>query len=402
MKLITNSLSLGSSVFLNLIRFAACEMVVLCHFLTKYQPVFGEQSFRVGSTIGGVAVLLFFTLSGMLIANSLIRKVRNPAYRFKNFFVDRFSRIYSGLVPAMLFSACFAALIYFTNYPYFDYLSSMQSPPSLLNFVMTLGMLHRFPVAFFSSLLSPLGILFPLPSVTPFGFNGLLWTLAVEWWIYMFVGWIVIGSLAFMGKRKRNVAYTILFLVIAAFLAFIMAGFMQEFSSVIIVWFAGALMMFAVSSEAVRSSFSGHRSANVLVLLLFLALGCAVFYAYAAFAWTGQYYDVFLGLALGVVVFVGILFLNRSENGSFLKQVLNGRVGGWVAVGAGFSYTLFLTHYPIIIFLNGLNLTVDRVVMLLVILFITNLTAFLMAAFTEQKHRNLAEAIKKRFGMTQC
>ncbi len=377
-------------------------MVVLCHFLTKYQPIFGEQSFRVGSTIGGVAVLLFFSLSGMLITNSLIRKVRNPEYGFRNFFVDRFSRIYSGLVPAMLFSACFAALIYFTNYPYFDYLSSMQSPPSLLNFAMTLGMLQRFPVAFFSSLLSPFGILFPLPSVTPFGFNGLLWTLAVEWWIYMFVGWIVIGLLSLLGKRKGNVVYTILFLIIAASLAFIMAGFMQEFSSVIIVWFAGALMMLAVSREAVRLRVSGHRGANVLMLLLFLAFGCAVFYAYAAFAWTGQYYDVFLGLALGAFVFVGVLFLNGNETGCFLKRVLNGRVAKWVAVGASFSYTLFLTHYPIIIFLNGLNLTTDRVVMLLGILLVTNLTAFLIAAFTEKKHRSLTVAIKKRFGMTQC
>jgi peptidoglycan/LPS O-acetylase OafA/YrhL len=104
-------------------------------------------------------VLLFFALSGMLICYSLLKKLGNPTYGFKNFFVDRFSRIYSGLVPAMLLSAFFAALIYFTNYSYFDYLSSMQSSPSLLTFVMTLGMLQRFPVAFFNSVLVPFGII---------------------------------------------------------------------------------------------------------------------------------------------------------------------------------------------------------------------------------------------------
>lgn len=400
MKYVTNSLSQESSMFLNVIRFVACEMVVLCHFLTKYQPVFGEGSFRLGSTLGGVAVLLFFALSGMLICYSLLKKLRNPTYRFRNFLVDRFSRIYSGLVPAMLFSAFFAALIYFTNYSYFDYLSSMQSSPSLLTFVMTLGMLQRFPVAFFNSLLVPFGILFPLPSVTPFGFNGLLWTLAVEWWIYMVFGWIAIGLLA-LSKRKKSNAYKVLFLVVAVALSLILVGLMQEFSSVIIVWFFNALAMLAVSSETVRSKLLARMRAGVLVLLFVLALAGAVFGAYSAFAWTGQYYDVFLGLALSAFVLVGVGFLNRGRIGRISNFMLNSRVANWVALGAGFSYTLFLTHYPIIIFLNGLNLPIDRLLMLPAILLITNFAAFSIAYFTEKRHKDLANAIKKRLKIEQ-
>jgi peptidoglycan/LPS O-acetylase OafA/YrhL len=70
-------------------------------------------------------------------------------------------------------------------------------------------------------------------------------------------------------------------------------------------------------------------------------------------------------------------------------------------LGAGFSYTLFLTHYPIVIFLNGLNLPIDRFLMFLPILLITNLTAFSIAYFTEKRHKALAKAIKKRLGMPQ-
>jgi peptidoglycan/LPS O-acetylase OafA/YrhL len=401
LKVVKNSLSQESSVFLNLIRFAACEMVVLCHFLTKYQPVFGEASFRLGSTLGGVAVLLFFALSGMLICYSLLKKLGNPTYRFRDFFVDRFSRIYSGLVPSMLFSAFFAALIYFTNYPYFDYLSSMQSSPSLLTFVMTLGMLQRFPISFFNSLLSPLGLVFPLPSVTPFGFNGLLWTLAVEWWIYMFFGWFAIGLSAFLAKRKRSSAYKILFLIIAAALSFILIGLMQEFSSVIIVWFVGALMMLAVSNETLRSKLVDRFAARVLALVFVFAFASAIFGAYVAFAWTGGYYDVFLGLALSAFVLFGVLFLNGNGVGYISKCVLNERLASWIAVGAGFSYTLFLTHYPIVIFLNGLNLPIDRLLMLPAILLITNLAAFSIAYFTEKRHRYLAEAIKKHLHLGQ-
>ena len=377
-------------------------MVVVCHFLTKYQPAIGEPSFRLGSTLGGVAVLLFFALSGLLICYSALNKLGNPAYGFRNFFVDRFSRIYSGLLPAMLIGAIIAAAIYGTNYTYFVYLSSMQSPPSLLTFGMTLGMLERFPVTFFDSLLSPFGLSFPLPNVTPFGFNGILWTLAVEWWIYMVFGWFVMGALTLIRGAKRNNVHKVLFVFVAAALSLMLAGLLQEFSSVIIVWFVSALMMLAISSETVKSRLSGSLAAKVLAALFVLALASAIFSAYIAFAWTSQYYDVFMGLQLSAFVVVGISFLNKKEIGDSSVWLSNKRVVNWTTIGAGFSFTLFLTHYPIIIFLNGLNLPIDRLWMFLPILLITNLTALSIAHFTEKRHKALASTIKKRLGLPEC
>ena len=377
-------------------------MVVVCHFLTKYQPAIGEPSFRLGSTLGGVAVLLFFVLSGLLICYSALNKLGNPAYGFRNFFVDRFSRIYSGLLPAMLIGAIIAAAIYGTNYSYFVYLSSMQSPPSLLTFGMTLGMLERFPVTFFDSLLSPFGLSFPLPNVTPFGFNGILWTLAVEWWIYMVFGWFVMGALTLIRGAKRNNVHKVLFVFVAAALSLMLAGLLQEFSSVIIVWFVSALMMLAISSETVKSRLSCSLAAKVLAALFVLALASAIFSAYIAFAWTSQYYDVFMGLQLSAFVVVGISFLNRKEIGDSSVWLSNKRVVNWTTIGAGFSFTLFLTHYPIIIFLNGLNLPIDRLWMFLPILLITNLTALSIAHFTEKRHKALASTIKKRLGLPEC
>ena len=160
-------------------------------------------------------------------------------------------------------------------------------------------------------------------------------------------------------------------------------------------------MMLAISSEAVRSKLSGTLAARFLAALFVLALASAIFGAYTAFAWTGQYYDVFLGLQLSAFVFVGVLLLNGNRNEHSSKWLLHKRVVNWVTVGAGFSYTLFLTHYPIVIFLNGLNLPIDRFLMFLPILLITNLTAFSIAFFTEKRHKALAKAIKKRLGMPQ-
>lgn len=114
LKLTRKALSQESSVFLNLVRIVACELVVIGHFITNYQPAV-LASFFFGGMLGGIGVFMFFSISGFLISYSLLQKLNNAAYRFRNFFVDRFSRIYSGLFPAMLVTAVFVAGIYVTN-----------------------------------------------------------------------------------------------------------------------------------------------------------------------------------------------------------------------------------------------------------------------------------------------
>ena len=47
-KFIKKAISQESSVFLNLIRLFACELVVLDHFLTRYQPVPWGALFTLG------------------------------------------------------------------------------------------------------------------------------------------------------------------------------------------------------------------------------------------------------------------------------------------------------------------------------------------------------------------
>ena len=392
---IRKSISQESSVFLNLIRFVSCELVVIGHFLTKYQPVPAEPLFKLGTTIGGVAVLLFFILSGLLISYSLHNKLRNPEYRFRNYFVDRFSRIYSGLVPALLLGTIITVVIYVTNYSYFVDLGSMQSTPSLLTFFMTLGMLENFPVGFFKSLLSGFGLSFPFPEVTPFGFNGILWTLVILWWIYMVFGWIVIGSIGLVREQESSRSYKAIFFVVAALLGLLLIAIYQQHSTLVTVWFMGALMMLAVSSKIVDTKLKSNVATRLLGVLFILSLASALYGIYVTFAWTGQYYGLGLGLLLSVYVFLGVLFFNAGSFNPVSRLILNKHIVNWVTMGAGFSYTLFVTHYPIIIFLNGLNLSVNRYVMFLPILLLANLTAFVIAHFTERRYRVLAKTFKK-------
>jgi len=160
--------------------------------------------------------------------------------------------------------------------------------------------------------------------------------------------------------------------------------------------------MLAISSRNINSKLSGNRGMKLISLLFALSLATTLYAAYAIIAWTGQYYDLGLGLLLSIFMFLGILFFNRSSPTRASRLIMNKHVIGLTTIGAAYSYTLFLTHYPIIIMLNGLNLPVNRFLMMLPILLITNLTAFCVAHFTERKHKELAKTIKKWLRMSQC
>ncbi len=401
MKFIRNSISQGSSIFLNLIRFVSCELVVIDHFLTRYQPVPGEPLFKLGSTMGGVAVLLFFVLSGLLIFYSLHNKMGNPEYRFRNYFIDRFSRIYSGLLPSLLLGTIIAVVICVTNYSYFVDLCSMQSTPSLLTFSMTLGMLESFPVDFFKSLFAGFGLTFPLPAVTPHGFNGILWALVILWWLYMVFGWIVIGSVRLTKKQRRSKSYIVFFLVGSVFMSLLLIALYQQNPSLVTVWFLGVLMMLAISNKTLNTKITSNFAARLLGILFVLSLTSALYGTYATFAWTNQYYGIGLGVLWSTFVFLGVLFYNSSGFKPVSNLSANKRVVCWITLGAGFSYTLFVTHYPIIIFINGLNLPVDRYLMFLPVLLLTNLTALAIAHFTENKYKAIAKTIKNWLHISQ-
>lgn len=401
MNLTGKPISQKSSVFLNLIRFVSCEFVVVGHFLTRYQPVTAETSLRLGRTLGGAAVLLFFFLSGLLIACSLYNKIGNPEYRFRNYFVDRFSRIYSGLLPALLLGTIITLVIYISNYAYFVDLCSMQSTPSAFTFVMTLGMLENFPVSFFKSIFSVFGLSFPFPEITPFGFNGILWTLVILWWIYMAFGWIVFGSIGFIRKQENRKRYKVIFFIVAAFLILLLMGIYQENSSLVTIWFLGALMMLAITSKTINIKIKNNLATLLLGVLFILSLVSVLYGMYSTFAWTDQYYGLGLGLLLSTCVSIGVLFFNTEGFKPISRLILNKHVAGLITMGASFSYTLFVTHYPIIILLNGLNLPVNRYFMFLPILLLTNLIAFSIAYFTEKKHKELSKTIKKWLRISQ-
>lgn len=355
----------------------------------------GLDSIFFGGMLGGIGVFLFFSISGFLIAYTVFQKTANRQYGFRNYFVDRFSRIYSGLLPAILISIVVMGGIYATNSIYFNHLLDTEQPPSIQSFAATLCMLDMFPSGLFNDTSTAVFGTSSSAGIAPFGFNGVLWTLVVEWWLYMFFGWMILGFVGFNGKQSSTNLGKLLFFAVAALLSIVLVALAWDYSAFIVVWFLGAAIMCAICNPTVRLKLSSHVATGVLLVLFILALAAAGYEACAIFTLTHESFSLIFGLLISICVFLGLLIVNSRTFPSLSNLMLKKRVVKWSSSIAAFSYTLFLIHYPIILFLNGLNLEADRFLLFIPILLLINEVAFIVASLTEKKHRVLALKVKR-------
>ncbi|HSB01651.1 MAG TPA: acyltransferase family protein, partial [Anaerolineales bacterium] len=198
-------LSRSSSLLLDLLRGISAQVVVVGHGLSIF-GITNQLPFMQNS-----AVLVFFILSGIVIPYSTFgKKAKNSNFLFPSYFIERFSRIYTGLVPALLFvvAADFLSKSAWGKYAY----------PEAFNFQTFLGnllMLQDYPLKQFLKSLpflpAKLSLFLPAPP-TSFGSARPFWTVAVEWWIYLLFGWVVLGSVT--REKRRFVFWLILALLL--------------------------------------------------------------------------------------------------------------------------------------------------------------------------------------------
>jgi len=161
------------SVSLDFIRLFAAQLVVLGHTLSFFH-IRDDMPYIQNS-----GVVIFFVLSGLIISYTVFFK-SEINYSFKQFFIERFARIYTGLLPSLLF----IALI--------DYVIRTQHPESYIygdaynikTFIGNILMLQDYQYIghyFVSYIPDSL-------QITSFGSGRPLWTLAIEWWLYMCFG----------------------------------------------------------------------------------------------------------------------------------------------------------------------------------------------------------------------
>lgn len=187
---------------INILRFASAIAVVLCHSyaVTQRADDFVAAFNQNQCNLGGVAVAVFFFLSGLYVTKSL---EKDSSYVL--FLKKRCKRILPQLWIVVIVSVLLG--LFLTNLPLVSYLCNKQTYLYLLNGVLI--PIHDLPGVFLQN---------PYQTV-----NGPLWTLPVE--MICYIGLVVIalaGNLLFGSDiKKRRYLDAMAFAVVFAVFLFL-------------------------------------------------------------------------------------------------------------------------------------------------------------------------------------
>lgn len=337
-------LSQSQSTLLDLSRYFLAAVVVIGHSFGFFLGYFDGFFPRVFPHPQSIAVVCFFYLSGFLIVGSQIRQSEKTENSLGKYLFDRAARVYLTLIPSLIFVAVVDLFIQKT---------------SLANIEL---------VTNHTSLSIFLDNLFLIPSM-PYGTMRPIWSLMYEWWIYL-----LFGGLYYL-KSNRVLA---VLLILAGVYYTLMVNASGEAGHIWIIWALGGVC--AYLQKKISWKDLNRHALDVLSLLLLISAGWFYFISKNA-------YNLPAGIFLALFLFI---FTNKTS--SFLQLLLPLRV---LAKNlAGFSFTLFLTHYTVLTYTKEC-LKLDGWAGLTVGFLMSSLVAYLLALFTEYKLQKIKEFISR-------
>jgi len=317
-----------TSIHLDAIRGISALAVLLYHlrglFFVDY-PYLASKSL-VSAAIyaftgyGHQAVIVFFVLSGYFIGSSVMESARRQQWSWTVYLVSRISRLQLVLIPALVLGAIWDRI-------------GMRIPQAA---ALYYGALYKFnvpSVALRSTIPVFFGNFFYLQSIVSpvFGSNGPLWSLSYEFWYYILFPTLVLAAAGWVGTRIR---------VLCAAVALLLLWFVgAQISFYFLIWLAGALVGRLLRATKFQLSFP--RLTVFLAGLVFVG----------SLVWSRMHrlsLDLLTDyiVALCFVLWLYTLLLDSREDVSPVYENVAKRL-------AGFSYTLYLTHFPALLLLRG-------------------------------------------------
>ena len=312
---------------------------------------------------GNEAVLVFFVLSGFLISSAILGRRASGIWSWRDYGIDRASRLYVVLIPGLFFGLLW------------DRLGSS---------IFASTGIYSHPLEYFASAIVQarlgigtfLGNLFFLQTIVvpTFGSNGPLWSLTNEFWYYVLFPVALAGGIAWkQGSIRRAIPLTVLAACVAVFLGWsILAGFL--------IWLAGTVLVVAYSGWPLRSK---------VWLALYVVVSLLVLSACLIDARTGKSMVLGSNLAVGIVFsffLFGVLHMNFGTGRPSYPRVAH--------FLAGFSYSLYVLHFPFLLLLRAWLVPQQRwqpdavhLVFGVVIGLVTLGFAWLVSLFTENRTR---------------
>lgn len=275
-------------------------------------PTYDKASIYFG-LLAQSAVMVFFVLSGFLIAKSISKNIDRNAGSFSiwQYINDRALRI----IPALIFSSLLIFTFYMISSLIFPS-GTNQFMPSVYNELSRTGLQFNL-----GQTLKSLLFMNGFYSVTPDA-NGPLWSLSIEVWYYALAALVVIFF------RKP------LILIFALIIFARVALPNKSFFIYLPIWFTGFLICYLHD----RDSLPSLRVLKFITLICFTIVICAGINAFLN-PQSITYFNLSVGLLFGSLLM--LLLQDEFKFTTFFEPA------------AKYSYTLYIVHMPIFLFIFG-------------------------------------------------
>jgi peptidoglycan/LPS O-acetylase OafA/YrhL len=264
--------------------------------------------------------MLFFVMSGFLVSKNIYDDIRAGRWSWIDYAAKRLSRLWIVLIPALLLTSMwdYVGNHYFHAPIYMGLLSDVYNSGPKLNDV---GAIYRMDTFLANAL-------FLQTIVTPtFGTNGPLWSLANEFWYY------VIFPLGFVAFHKEFSA--VWRAISAGFALTICFALPKELVLYGLVWLFGFCVVLVRAHLDLKFRPLVVRALTLCSTLLFLAVSTGGRISNG---------NVMADFACGATFALFLYCLT-------MISVQNDIVCKIAALFSNFSYTLYLTHFPFVLFL---------------------------------------------------
>jgi len=315
--------------FLNLSRWTAASVVFLGHLrdplFQGYANVAGRDRnpfVQVWYFVTGLsyeAVIVFFVLSGYLVGGLGVARLSAKTFSLQSYAIDRITRLYVALLPALLLTA----LLDSVGQSVFGDVGFWQATQPL--------MAEKFPGASFVATLTVRDFIqnvcmLQTVRTLPFGSNLPLWTISLEFWFYVVFG-VAMATYLATSWRIRGIGAVVVCIALA------LLGW--RFPLYMGMWFFGVIAAATPWRWIERPVLA---SAFFCVSLIAARILHPKIHHDSALGWGADYL-----VALG---FAWLLISFRSR-----KSVLLQKMSSLNRLMADFSYSLYLVHFPLMLFL---------------------------------------------------